>query len=36
MQNQAVIAQAFSSLGQSVNRPRKLVKDRNGDILGMD
>jgi hypothetical protein len=32
MQNQAAIAQAVGSLGRS----RKIIKDRNGDILGIE
>jgi hypothetical protein len=32
MQNQAAIAQAVGSLGRS----RKIIKDRNGDVLGIE
>lgn len=36
MQNQAIIAQSVSALGQSVNKPRRLVKDKAGEIIGME
>lgn len=36
LQSQAAIAQAVASLGQSLNRPKRILKDVNGEIMGLE